>query len=116
MPARVNAGKAPSHSLKLSSVAANELGVTGRTLLSALIAGTSNADELANWRADGCATSCLPALPSGTNRALSAEPRIFGWLDHRPRRSSDEAMIDVAGRKHSLGTGGATEPVLFSLT
>ena len=25
-------------------------------------------------------------------------------------------MIDVAGRKHSLGTGGATEPVLFSLT
>jgi hypothetical protein len=25
-------------------------------------------------------------------------------------------MIDVAGRKHSLGTSGATEPVLFSLT
>jgi transposase len=54
--------------LKLSSVAANELGVTGRTLLSALIAGTSNAEELASWRADGRATSCQPLRQALTGR------------------------------------------------
>jgi transposase len=53
---------------KRFSVAANELGVTGRNLLSALIAGTSNADELANWRANGCAASCQPLRQALTGR------------------------------------------------
>ena len=71
--------------VKLSAVATDVMGVSGRAIMEALIGGTSNPDALGEPR-QGTPAGQDPRAAQGPHRPLQGPPRLHAPADARPHR------------------------------